>query len=156
LTSCRTNPAHLSVEEKKIISGTTEIVIFEQKTDTITYITSPEGLTAIEITTNPGEREWYWVFTDHLGSITTLLRESDGQKFEMSFDAWGNRRDPATWENYSTTFPDFIIDRGFTGHEHLDVFGLINMNPLWRVFSLPTLIYRLRVCLRIIMGMCIA
>jgi hypothetical protein len=50
LTSCRTNPAHLSVEEKKIISGTTEIVIFEQKTDTITYITSPEGLTAIEIT----------------------------------------------------------------------------------------------------------
>ena len=68
------------------------------------------------------------MFTDHLGSITTLLRESDGQKFEMSFDAWGNRRDPATWENYSTTFPDFIIDRGFTGHEHLDVFGLINMN----------------------------
>ncbi len=99
-----------------------------QKTDTITYITIPEGPTAIEITTNPGEREWYWVFTDHLGSITTLLRESDGQKFEMSFDAWGNRRAPATWMNYTTTFPDVVIDRGFTGHEHLDVFGLINMN----------------------------
>ncbi len=142
-------------KEKKIISGTTEIVIFEQKTDTITFITSPEGLTAIEITANPGEREWYWVFTDHLGSITTLLRESDGQKFEMSFDACivklvfcecsetknlveqisaeergreGNRRDPATWINYTTTLPDVVIDRGFTGHEHLDVFGLINMN----------------------------
>ncbi|MDD2528957.1 MAG: RHS repeat-associated core domain-containing protein [Lentimicrobiaceae bacterium] len=104
------------------------IIFANQTTKTINYITSPEGLTAIEITANPGEREWYWVFTDHLGSITTLLRESDGQKFEMSFDAWGNRRDSATWENYTTTFPDFVIDRGFTGHEHLDVFGLINMN----------------------------
>ncbi|MDD2528955.1 MAG: RHS repeat-associated core domain-containing protein [Lentimicrobiaceae bacterium] len=115
--------------EKQFIAGVVEKVIFaDQTTKTINYITSPEGLTAIEITANPGEREWYWVFTDHLGSITTLLRESDGQKFEMSFDAWGNRRDSATWENYTTTFPDFVIDRGFTGHEHLDVFGLINMN----------------------------
>ena len=40
----------------------------------------------------------------------------------------GNRRDPATWNNYTTTLPDFIIDRGYTGHEHLDVFGMINMN----------------------------
>ncbi|GAB1403565.1 hypothetical protein MASR1M74_07430 [Lentimicrobium sp.] len=115
--------------EKQFIAGIAEKIIFaDQTSKIINYITSPEGLTAIEITSNPEGREWYWVFTDHLGSITTLLRESDGQKFEMSFDAWGNRRDPATWENYSTTFPDFIIDRGFTGHEHLDVFGLINMN----------------------------
>ncbi|HAH59197.1 MAG TPA: hypothetical protein DCL86_13710, partial [Bacteroidales bacterium] len=115
--------------EKQFIAGIAEKIIFaDQTTKSINYITSPEGLTAIEITSNPGGREWYWVFTDHLGSITTLLRESDGQKFEMSFDAWGNRRDPATWMNYTTTFPDVVIDRGFTGHEHLDVFGLINMN----------------------------
>ncbi|GAB1404788.1 hypothetical protein MASR1M74_19670 [Lentimicrobium sp.] len=111
------------------------IIFADQATKTINYITSPEGLTAIEITTNPGGREWYWVFTDHLGSITTLLRESDGQKFEMSFDAWGNRRDSATWENCSTTFPDFIIDRGFTGHEHLDVINLI-FTGVTIVFSL--------------------
>jgi RHS repeat-associated protein len=131
------------------------IIFANQTTKTINYITSPEGLTAIEITANPGEREWYWVFTDHLGSITTLLRESDGQKFEMSFDACivklvfcecsetknlveqisaeergreGNRRDPATWINYTTTLPDVVIDRGFTGHEHLYAFNLINMN----------------------------
>ncbi len=104
------------------------IIFADQTTQTINYITSPEGLTAVEITSNPGGREWYWVFTDHLGSITTLLRESDDQKFEMSFDPWGNRRDSATWVNYTTTFPDIIIDRGFTGHEHLDQFGLINMN----------------------------
>lgn len=85
-------------------------------------------MAAIEISSSTGSKEWYWVFTDHLGSITSLVRESDGQKFEMSFDAWGNRRDPATWVNYTTTLPDFIIDRGFTGHEHYDEFGLINMN----------------------------
>ncbi|MDY0102375.1 MAG: RHS repeat-associated core domain-containing protein, partial [Lentimicrobium sp.] len=104
------------------------IIFADQTTKTINYITSPEGLTAIEITTNPGEREWYWVFTDHLGSITALVRNSDGQEFEMSYDAWGNRRDPATWETYTSNMPSFITDRGFTGHEHLDEFTLINMN----------------------------
>jgi RHS repeat-associated protein len=117
------------IKEKKYISGTTEIIIFEQKTDTITYITSPEGLTAIVVaSSNAGGREWYWVFTDHLGSITTFVRNSDGQKYEMSYDAWGNRRNPATWETYTSNMPAFITDRGYTGHEHLDEFFLINMN----------------------------
>jgi RHS repeat-associated protein len=119
----------LAGKEKKIISGTTEIIIFEQKTDTITYITSPEGLTAIVVaSSNTAGREWYWVFTDHLGSITALVRNSDGQEFEMSYDAWGNRRDPATWETYTNNMPTLITDRGYTGHEHLDEFSLINMN----------------------------
>ncbi|MDY0388982.1 MAG: hypothetical protein RBT65_18065, partial [Methanolobus sp.] len=62
--------------EKQFIAGIAEKIIFaDQTTKTINYITSPEGLTAIEITANPGSQEWYWVFTDHLGSITTLLRE---------------------------------------------------------------------------------
>jgi len=102
-----------------------------------------------------GGQEWYWVFTDHLGSITALLRESDGQKFEISYDACkvklgfcecsetktlvepisyeargreGNRRNPATWRAYTTAAPEPLFDRGFTGHEHLYAFNLINMN----------------------------
>ena len=114
---------------KTYIGGLTEIIeLRDSSSTTINYINSPEGLVAIEITKSTGSKDWYWAFTDHLGSITSLVRESDGQKFEMSFDAWGNRRDPATWVNYSTAQPDFIIDRGFTGHEHLDIFNLINMN----------------------------
>jgi len=46
----------------------------------------------------------------------------------MSFDAWGNRRDPATGVNYTTTPANFIIAREYTGHEYLTEFGLINMN----------------------------
>ena len=117
------------ISEKTYVAGLAEIVeLSDGSSKTINYISSPEGLVAVEISQSSGSKEWYWVFTDHLGSITSLVRESDGQKFEMSFDAWGNRRDPATWVNYTTTLPDFIIDRGFTGHEHYDEFGLINMN----------------------------
>ena len=121
---------------KHFIGGLQEKIFYETGAEkTISYITSPEGLTAIEVKSGTSS-EWYTVFTDHLGSITTLHRESDGLKFELSYDAWGNRRNPATWANYSGNFPDFITitdndfitDRGFTGHEHLDMFGLINMS----------------------------
>jgi len=44
-----------------------------------------------------------------------------------SFDAWGRPRHPDNW-SYSN-IPDWThLDRGFTGHEHLPEFGLINMN----------------------------
>ena len=121
---------------KHFIGGLQEKIFYETGTEkTISYITSPEGLTAIEVKSGI-TGEWYTVLTDHLGSITTLVRESDGLRFELSYDAWGNRRNPATWVNYSGNLPDFIAitdsdfitDRGFTGHEHLDMFGLINMN----------------------------
>ena len=121
---------------KHFIGGLQEKIFYETGAEkTISYITSPEGLAAIQVKSGITS-EWYTVFTDHLGSITTLVRESDGNRFELSYDAWGNRRDPATWTNYSGNLPDFITitdsdfitDRGFTGHEQLDMFGLINMN----------------------------
>ena len=44
-----------------------------------------------------------------------------------SFDAWGRPRHPDNWSY--TNIPDWThLDRGFTGHEHLPEFGLINMN----------------------------
>ena len=45
---------------------------------------------------------------------------------EYSYDAWGNRRDPLTWSS-TTSIPGKIY-RGYTCHEHLDEFNLINMN----------------------------
>ncbi len=47
---------------------------------------------------------------------------------EINFDAWGNRRDPNTWRAFASTPPEPLFDRGFTGHEHLYGFQLINMN----------------------------
>ena len=72
----------------------------------------------------------YYVETDHLGSILALFDSQSGQKtYAQSFDAWGRERNPQTWDYTSntTTKPEWLI-RGYTGHEHLPEFGLINMN----------------------------
>ena len=38
----------------------------------------------------------------------------------------GRRRNPQDWTYYHV--PKYIFDRGFTGHQHMDMYGLINMN----------------------------
>lgn len=49
--------------------------------------------------------------------------------YEPYFDAWGKRRNADSWEyNSFVADPDFSWVRGFTGHEHHDEFGIINMN----------------------------
>ncbi|RLD72707.1 MAG: hypothetical protein DRI87_05400 [Bacteroidetes bacterium] len=66
----------------------------------------------------------YYSITDERGKIV-LLHDREEQVF--SFDPWGRRRKPNTWDYY--THPTtYLFDRGFTGHEHLDNFDLINMN----------------------------
>jgi RHS repeat-associated protein len=47
---------------------------------------------------------------------------------EYSYDAYGRRRDKDDWSYTLTGEPALFADRGYTGHEHLDPFGLINMN----------------------------
>jgi hypothetical protein len=48
---------------------------------------------------------------------------------ELSYDTWGRRRDSSTWQLLSSASnPSSLISRGYTQHEHLDTFGLININ----------------------------
>ena len=47
---------------------------------------------------------------------------------ELSYDAWGNRRDVDTWDVFTTLPTGILLARGFTGHEHIDLFDLINMD----------------------------
>ncbi|NJM16222.1 MAG: hypothetical protein HC896_13355 [Bacteroidales bacterium] len=60
-----------------------------------------------------------------LGSTQCTSDEDGNKTSEYSFDAWGRQRDPANWNNPAS---GLFGDRGFTGHEHLPEFGLINMN----------------------------
>jgi RHS repeat-associated protein len=64
----------------------------------------------------------------HLSLINCLTGEVGSIEQELSFDAWGNRRDPDTWQNLTAAPAGLITDRGFTGHLYLDGFKLINMN----------------------------
>ena len=64
-----------------------------------------------------------------MGSILQVADNKGNIIEENSFDAWGSRRDPDTQEIYTgTEVPNLMTGRGFTGHEHLDGFGLIHMN----------------------------
>jgi RHS repeat-associated protein len=69
----------------------------------------------------------YAIFRDNLGTITHL--KSSSETLEYSFDAFGRRRSADDW-SYTLDANDkaLFADRGFTGHEHLTQFGLINMN----------------------------
>jgi RHS repeat-associated protein len=90
------------------------------------YIQGGDGLAAVYVKTDGGSDSLYFILKDHLGSITGAINSESGKVYHQSFDAWGRKRNPENWSY--TDIPDFPFDRGFTGHEHLDRFGLINMN----------------------------
>ena len=71
----------------------------------------------------------YYILRDYLGSITHIFTRSGDVVQELSYDAWGRLRDPATQQVYASgKEPTLFLGRGYTGHEHLTQFGLINMN----------------------------
>lgn len=63
---------------------------------------------------------------DHLGSIRAILNKDGDITERLDYDAWGKRIQ-------STDNVYHSIRQGFTGHEHLDSFGLVHMEG--RVYS---------------------
>ena len=68
----------------------------------------------------------HYTFTDHQGSLAAYTGNAKEPVTRLSYDAWGRRRN-AEDGSYGNV-PALATDRGYTGHEHLDAFGLINMN----------------------------
>jgi len=62
----------------------------------------------------------YYTHKDHLGSILKITDAAGAAVFSATYDAWGKQ----------TLNPGnaFHFHRGYTGHEHLHEFELINMN----------------------------
>ena len=96
----------------------------------LTYLNSPTGIFAVVETEGDGKHTLHYVLKDHLGSWSTITDCNGAVEQELSYDAWGNRRDPDTWFRnwYNPALEEPMFDRGYTGHEHLYAFGLINMN----------------------------
>ncbi len=64
-----------------------------------------------------------------MGSITHIADAYGSLRQELSYDAWGRLRNPSTQAVYAPgSEPALLLGRGYTGHEHLTWFGLINMN----------------------------
>jgi RHS repeat-associated protein len=77
------------------------------------------GLSAIYVKQPNQSDKIYYVHRDHLGSILSLTDANGTAVFNASYDAWGKQ---------TITTNTFKFHRGFTGHEHLPEFALINMN----------------------------
>jgi RHS repeat-associated protein len=104
------------------------IITQNTQTTSHTYLSGPEGLFAVVVKEQKDRFMIHYIHTDHLGSWNTITDAGGNKLQEINFDAWGNRRDPNTWRAFASTPAEPLFDRGFTGHEHLYGFGLINMN----------------------------
>jgi len=141
-----------SEQRKKMVlsqrSGTTTTYYFSRNeveingtlTRQLSYISAGNGLTAIHVKRSDGTDTLYYVHKDHLGSIMALTNDKNTTVAMQNFDAWGRYRNPNTWA-YSTQRIT-VINRGYTGHEHLTACNLINMNgrvydPLLGMFLSP-------------------
>ncbi len=71
---------------------------------------------------------YFYLLRDYLGNITHQVNTSNTVVAEFNFDAWGRRRDKDTWNYTLDTEPDLFAGRGFTAHETLPWFKLVNMN----------------------------
>lgn len=117
--------------------GTTTIYAGAQEVDTKAGVGTtvktywPYGV-GVEIDRPASGLEMNWVHVDRLGSPVAISDASGNLKEKLAYDAWGKRRtiDGAPLNGTATPGSiDGITDnRGFTGHEMLDLLDLVHMN----------------------------
>lgn len=91
------------------------------------YIYADGKLVAIHQADDQGERMRY-VHLDHLGSVWAMTDDDGAVVTEYNYDPWGRRRNPETWDYYdSYEQQGAAMDRGFGGHEQLDILDMVNM-----------------------------
>ena len=92
-----------------------------------TFINGPNGVFAICVIDNDGNKSYNYVHKDYVGSWNIITDENSKIVQKVSYDAWGNIRDYDDW-NIGLAGKTMLFDKGFTGHECLSDFGLVNMN----------------------------
>lgn len=103
-------------EKEKVYVGDCEFVNDNKDINIYTYLKGPMGVFAVCRTDAEGNNSIFYIHKDNLESWC-LITDEDGKIVQRtSYDAWGNPQG------------ELMFDRGFTGHEHLSAFGIINMN----------------------------
>jgi RHS repeat-associated protein len=108
-----------SMEIKQdMVNGTVEF---------ITYI-GGDGYTAPVVLKSDGTTQQYlYLHRDYLGSIVAVTNQSSTVVEKRLFDAWGNITRVQD-SNGNNLIGLTVIERGYTGHEHLQGVNLIHMN----------------------------
>lgn len=113
--------------ETKYYIGQYEKEIIGVTTKEINYIQTGDG-TNVAVVKQSGVESTFYLYTDHLGSVTAVTNNTGTIVYEQNFDAWGRRRSATNWTYNPILNASYSWVRGFTGHEHIDEFGIINMN----------------------------
>ena len=103
-----------------------------------TIIHAPTGVCAV-FQDSAGVNSIYYVHTDYLGSWLAITNNNSKVAVvdTYSYDAWGRPRTSKTWKLLNIPVTNSLasinncqprFDHGYTGHEHLPGFGLINCN----------------------------
>ena len=97
----------------------------------ILYVQGGDGLCAMIVAEPGGVHTTYSVYKDHLGSIVAVTKKVGTTVTivaQQNFDVWGRKRNPTTWAYTGVPAVPTWLYRGYTGHEHVEPFSLINMN----------------------------
>ena len=114
---------------------------YEEEVDKNGNVRKIHYLSGAILIQNNGMDSLLYTYSDFQGTLLALLDVSGAVVEKYAFDPWGVRRNPADWSQNDLR-TKWIVNRGYTGHEHLDVFGIINMNgrvydPLTAQFFSP-------------------
>lgn len=93
----------------------------------ITYIGGDGYSAPIVLKSNGTTQNYLYLHRDYQGSILAITNESGQIVEKRLFDAWGNIAKVEDADGNTLTVLT-LLDRGYTGHEHLQSVGLVNMN----------------------------
>ncbi len=98
------------------------------ETNFITYI-GGDGYSAPVVLNSDGtNKEYLYLHRDYQGSIIAVSNENATLIEKRLFDAWGEISKVLDENDVDLNGRLVVLDRGYTGHEHLLSVGLINMN----------------------------
>jgi len=114
---------------------------YEEEINSLGKVRKIHYLRGAVLIQNDGVDSLLYTYNDNQGSLLALTDESGNVIRRYAYDPWGVRRNPDDWTIKDDNI-GLIINRGYTGHEHLDAFGIINMNgrvydPLTAQFFSP-------------------
>jgi len=125
-------------QSSKVYIGNSEFGYFldPSKNYARTIIKAPTGVCAV-YQDSGGVKAFYYIHSDSQGSWLAISNTNGTVVNRYSYDAWGRPRNVSDWTlkainigseltNLNAFQPRF--DRGYTGHEIMAGFGLINMN----------------------------
>lgn len=127
------NDIGIGISSERLVSGSTVTW-----TD---YLFDGTKRVGMRVSASGSSPVFSYFIQDHLGSVAVVTSDGGAVTQQLSYDAWGKRRQPTGQDDPSGSIRA-PTRRGFTDHEMLDQVGLIDMNarvydPLLGRFMTP-------------------